>query len=288
MIPLRILLASAVLFAGTAFAADAPSATGATTYGSLREVVREGRLDARVRLDEITPGPHTYALGALADLEGEVTIVDDEIWLSRTDEDGTVVTERMRTSEAGAAALVAARVDGWTRHSVGQDVPFEELDAWILRSALVAGVDTSSAFPFMVGGFVRDLDWHVIVGDRLPPGASSHEEHMATAVRDSLDVTHATLLGFHSTRHHGVFTHHTTNTHLHVVMKKPNASGHVDGVTVPAGAWLLLPERAPEVPEEDPTEAGEATDPTDAGEATEADDATNTEVGEQEADPEAN
>lgn len=54
------------------------------------------------------------------------------------------------------------------------------------------------------------------------------------------------LVGFYSSQHHGIFTHHGSDTHVHVVLAEENASGHVDGVTVGRGARLRLP--APSAP----------------------------------------
>ncbi len=47
------------------------------------------------------------------------------------------------------------------------------------------------------------------------------------------------MVGFFSKEHGGVFTKPDSHLHLHFV--STSESGHVDALTVPAGATLLLP-----------------------------------------------
>ena len=52
---------------------------------------------------------------------------------------------------------------------------------------------------------------------------------------------HATLLGFFSKHHQGVFTHHGENTHFHFVDEEKRLTGHVDAVGIKAGALFKVP-----------------------------------------------
>jgi acetolactate decarboxylase len=85
----------------------------------------------------------------------------------------------------------------------------------------------------------------VIDGRKLPGGPSSHAEHLQAAVQIQRENVDGRLIGFFSTRHHGVFTHHSSNTHIHVVLPDEKLSGHVDNVTIAKEAILMLPAEGP-------------------------------------------
>lgn len=235
---------ASVMLAGTsnrALADEKPAWNGEVrTYGALHAIFHESQTGAMVRVAEVLVEPHVYAVGALADLAGEVTIVDGKVYLSYPDGDGTR-TESPSPTDTSATLLVTAAVSSWHSVTTDRSIRFEELDAEIARHAVAAGLRTDRRFPFLVEGEVEGLEWHVIDGRRLEAGESSHHDHLAAGIMTRRDRTKATLVGFYSERDQGVFTHMGSNTHLHCVLDAPLASGHVDQVTIPAGATLKFP-----------------------------------------------
>jgi hypothetical protein len=57
--------------------------------------------------------------------------------------------------------------------------------------------------------FVR---WHVVDGSRMDPDASSHADHVRTAVTGRLDDVDAQLVGFFARSAQGVYTHVSQRT----------------------------------------------------------------------------
>jgi len=53
---------------------------------------------------------------------------------------------------------------------------------------------------------------------------------------------HVETIGFFSRHHRGVFTPRDSNLHVHFRTGDGRASGHVDGIELPARTRLLLPE----------------------------------------------
>ncbi len=100
---------------------------------------------------------------------------------------------------------------------------------------------STQPFAFLVQGPLSDLAFHVIAGYRMPPGAHGHAAHLAAAAKRTIEHTDAVLVGFYSTAAEGVFTHFGSFTHVHTIIPSLQASGHVDGVTVEAGATLMVP-----------------------------------------------
>ena len=211
-----------------------------TVHGELRAMMHQGEVGPHVGLDSLLPAGDLYAVGALADLAGEVTIVAGTAYLSYPDGE-SARTEVATRSDAQATLLVAARVDRWTTRVTEQEIAFDELDAAIERLAAEAGLDTGKRIPFLLEGTFRDLRWHVIDGSRLPAGPSTHEAHAAAGVRMQRDEAPATLVGFWSASDQGVFTHRGSRTHVHGVVGDPPSAGHVDHVGIPAGTVVKLP-----------------------------------------------
>lgn len=210
-------------------------------YGQLRDIMHQGLIGERVRLDQLLPDPQLYALGAMAGLDGEITILGGEAWISRPGPRGRVDTRRSELSPDGATLLVASRVPAWQEFVVERYIRWGELDDAIEEYARAAGLSPGDRFPFVLQGEMRSLDWHVVDGSKLGEGASSHAEHMAAGIQLSRLRVEATLLGFYSARDAGVFTHMGSRTHIHATIEDPYSSGHVDQVEIPAGTILRLP-----------------------------------------------
>lgn len=213
---------------------------GVCVFGSFRGLFHEGRTGSEVALGDLLPDPRLYAVGALADLAGEVTIAGGRAYLALSGGDSprTVVSS---SPDAGAALLVAARVPDWRETAVERHVPWEELDDEIERLAASLGLDTDARIPFLIEGDFEDIHWHVVDGARLPPGANSCEDHRAAAAKEARARTRALLVGFYSKSDEGVFTPMGCRTHIHCIVEGPLASGHVDRATVAPGATLKLP-----------------------------------------------
>jgi hypothetical protein len=220
----------------------APGLPEIQTFGTLRAVVHEGDLGEKVKLATVVARPHAYAVGALTGLQGEVTVLDGRIWLARP---GRASTSSAPAPEPGATLMVATHVGRWSDHRLPGPVPAGELDAAVERIAREAGVPADQPFPFLIEGALVDLHWHVIDGSRMTAGsrtAGSHAQHLESAEKFSARRARGTLVGFFSKRHHGVFTHMGSNTHMHVVLPDRRASGHVDRVALPAGTVIRLPQ----------------------------------------------
>lgn len=207
------------------------------SHGALRAIVHERDLGAKTALAPVLAKPHAYAIGALAGLRGEITVIDGTAWLSYAGKDRT---EKTTTSDEQAALLVVAHVPRWRRIRINRTVPIEDLEAFVAAQARKAGLG-KKPFPFVIEGTFDALLWHVIDGTKLPAKSRSHEEHMQAAVQRTLDAGRATLVGFYSSEHQGVFTHQGENIHVHVVVPAENSSGHLDSATIRKGSTLLLP-----------------------------------------------
>lgn len=194
---------------------------------------REGAIDLR----SLKGAPGLCGLGPLEGLIGEVTIIDGRPSLARVGVDGApVVTESF---EGNAPFFVWAEVTGaWrTRQTPSEVRTLHDLEAFIERAGAEAGL--TDAFPFKLVSPASPLRYHVL--DAKPGHQPGMAGHGAMQTKLEMGPQPALLVGFHSKRHHGIFTHMNSNMHLHFMTPDNQISGHVDDMTIASGLTLSLP-----------------------------------------------
>jgi len=110
----------------------------------------------------------------------------------------------------------------------------------IEAKAREAGLDVEQPFPFLLKGNFDSVKYHVV---RPPQGGAGHGGAAGpsdSALNAEATGTSATVVGFFSRNHEGVFTHRGSHAHLHVVLAN-GESGHVDELRVGPDVQLLLP-----------------------------------------------
>lgn len=209
-------------------------------FGTLREVLRDGEVQGRVRVADVADRPGVVALGALADLRGEVTVIEGETWLARPVGDGRIAVARGSADDAQAAFLALAIVDPWRTIPIEAPVEWDALDPLVSAAAARAGLGRLDTIPFVIEGELHDLHAHVLDG-RCPFAADP--ERRGEPVRFAEARARGRLVGFLTTLPAGTLTHHGSRLHVHVVLDGPGAaSGHVDSVAIATGR-LRLPAR---------------------------------------------
>lgn len=190
-------------------------------FGKLREIMMEQKLHSRVSLTDFEGKPNLYALGALENLAGEITIIGGKSWLSKV-KDSTLVIQN--GYEEKAALLVATQVEEWS----GTSLKSIESTA-MLSDELEKLAPESEPFPFMLKGKFTSLEWHIING----PGATArnHDAYKAAGISRTDEALEGTVIGFFSKNHQGTFTHHGSFLHMHFVSENEKLTGHVDGLS---------------------------------------------------------
>jgi acetolactate decarboxylase len=67
------------------------------------------------------------------------------------------------------------------------------------------------------------------------------QTHKNIQIRFELERVEATIVGFHSTRHRGVFTPGDSSIHIHFQTPDNRQSGHIQKLEIGGGAMLSLP-----------------------------------------------
>lgn len=233
---MRITLLALPLLA--ACAGTAPTA-GVRSWGSMREALRDGQTQARVDAAAIA-SEVTMGVGAAADLDGEITILDGEVLRTRV-VDGRPTTTP--TDTAPATLLAVADVPLWTEVTIDRDLDAAALEAFVEERAAAAGIDTSAPFGFQVRGALKDLRLHVING-QCPVRARMMGDELT---KPPFEREHASidgaLVGIYARDAAGQLTHHDSSMHVHAVLGGDGGrwTGHVESTGVSAGSVLRLP-----------------------------------------------
>ena len=207
--------------------------------GALKNAMFKGDLSAKIDLSDLQNTTHLYALGAFENLKGEVQIFAGKPF-NTIAEDGVLVFDQSFNKKA--TLLVYASVKEWQNIVIPDSiVTYEQFETFVDFMANENHLDTNEPFPFMLSGVLQSFEWHVINwkdGDT----DHSHEKHVQSGLNGTINNRQVKMLGFYSDSHHAIFTHHTTNMHIHVKTKEGNVSGHVDGLLLIPGITLKIPE----------------------------------------------
>jgi acetolactate decarboxylase len=215
------------------------SVEGVKYAGSLKDIM-SGNLDSSIRLDELKESPNLYALGAMAGLKGEIQIFNSQPYNSRVTPEFVALDQDFN---ANAALLVYAQVPEWQEISIPKAIlTLYQFEDYLEYSAVKAGIDTTQPFPFMIEGYVRKINWHIVDWDDNNTN-HSRKAHIQSGLNGIMIEQDVEILGFHSKDHKGIYTHHDSNWHMHFNAKDQKLAGHLDDLLFGEYMTLKLPKQ---------------------------------------------
>lgn len=149
-------------------------------------------------------------------------MVDGKIFASTVLADSTMKVENVR--DAQAPFFVYAAVPQWKE----VELPDSVINLKVLDSYLATlSNEDKKPFAFKLEGRIDAATIHVV---NLPEGTtvSSPDEAHQGQVNYHLKNEQVEMIGFFSTKHKGVFTHHDSNTHIHLITENRSKMGHLD------------------------------------------------------------
>ena len=194
--------------------------------GSLRNVMQLGILDDKIDLDTITGRSGLYGLGPDSHLGGELLVLDGRSFVSRIASDSML---RVHESyEVSAPFFVYTTVHEWIESDLPDSVKnIKDLE----RHLDSVTAEPKRPFAFKLTGKVAYTDFHV---QNLPKGiqVSSPEEAHQGQTNYTAKDKEVIILGFFSVDHQGVFTHHDSFVHMHLLTKDEKMMGHLDKLEI--------------------------------------------------------
>lgn len=202
--------------------------------GAMKDAMWKGELFSKINLDTIRDKKGLYGLGPVTNLTGEIMLFDGQGYVSKVATDTTMTVEK--TVATGAPFFVYANVTKWDTIAIPKTVTnMQDLETFIDKNTKTR----QRPFAFKVEGGIKDAVIHV---QNLPAGSkvSSPEEAHVGQVTYNLINEEVSILGFFSTTHQSIFTHHDTFMHMHLITKDAQKMGHLDAANF-SNATLYLP-----------------------------------------------
>jgi acetolactate decarboxylase len=206
--------------------------------GALRNIMMDSDLSAHLNLDTLDK-TRLYGLGPIAGLKGELMIIDGKVYSTAKDGDALSSQENKVSL---ASMLVYSTVHHWKAITLTTPVnDYKGLEELVKQMAEKNGYDVEKPFAFRVKATAQKATYHVI--DWKEKVEHTSDNHKQFAFTGTFTEKPVELLGFYSKHHKGVFTHHTTNMHIHVFERSSGTVGHLDEVQVDGALTLYLPEQ---------------------------------------------
>jgi acetolactate decarboxylase len=201
--------------------------------GAMRNTMRMGQLQATINPDTISNKEGLCGIGPLENLKGEIMIIDGESFVSRVKGDDGMEVEN--TFNAPAPFFVYANIQQWDEVSIPKFVN----DLGTLEKYLTElSGKRNKPFTFKLSGEVSDALIHIV---NLPDGRkiSSREQAHEGLIKFEIRNESCDLIGFFSTEHQTIFTHHDSYIHVHLINKERTKMGHLETLTFRPGYMKL-------------------------------------------------
>jgi acetolactate decarboxylase len=204
--------------------------------GAMKNVMWKGKLGSSIDLDSISDKSGLYGLGPETYLTGELLINNGKSYVSKVTSDSTMTVEKKFT--VSAPFFVYTNVTEWNEVELPLNVKTtQDLEKFIGDKT----TNYKRPFAFKLIGQVLNATIHI---QNLPKGTkvSSPDEAHQGQTNYELNNEESKIVGFFSTEHKGVFTHHNSFLHMHLITKDERKMGHLDKLKI--GKMILyLPEK---------------------------------------------
>lgn len=204
--------------------------------GAMKNVMWKGELGSSIDLDTISDKNGLYGLGPVSYLTGELLINNGKSYVSKVTSDSTMSVEN--TFQVSAPFFVYGNVTEWNEIILTSDVnTIQDLEKFINDKT----TDFKRPFAFKLIGQVSSAIIHI---QNLPEGTkvTSPDEAHQGQTNYKIANEEAEIIGFFSTEHKGVFTHHNSFIHLHLITKDQRKMGHLDSLKI-GEMKLYLPKK---------------------------------------------
>lgn len=201
--------------------------------GAMKNVMWKGELYGNIDLDTISNKTHLYGLGPVEYLAGEVLIIDGKSYKSIVLYDSAMKVEE--TYNIKAPFFGYTNIEKWAEQLLPDTIQsIQQLEEYL------DGLTQRMERPFMfkLSGTVKQAKIHVV---NLPKGTkvSSPDEAHKGQKNYTLTNEQIEVIGFFSTEHKSIFTHHDTYLHMHLITTNRQKMGHLDEVLFKKGTMKL-------------------------------------------------
>lgn len=205
--------------------------------GTLRGIMQEADFTTKMNLDTAAK-KNLYGLGPVAGLKGEMIVLNGDVYTSTKNSAG-IADQKNQVSQA--AMLVYSYVKNWKPVILDLDLEnYQRFEKFVADTLKSLGFDAVQPVCFRLETNAAQVNYHII--DWKEGVAHTPDNHKQFAYTGELTNSPVVLLGFYSTQHMGVFTHHTSNLHVHVLDSQTQRTGHLDNIKIKGKVTLYIAE----------------------------------------------
>lgn len=204
--------------------------------GAMKNVMWKGELGSKIDLDTISDKKGLYGLGPASYLSGELLINNGRSYLSKVNTDTTMTIQN--TFKTSAPFFVYGNVTEWNEIDLPSDIiSIQDLEKFIEDKT----TEFKRPFAFKLIGQVSRAIIHI---QNLPEGTKVSSPDEAHQGQKNYHIVNedAEIIGFFSTEHKGIFTHHDSYLHQHLIIKDESKMGHLDELEI-GEMKLYLPQK---------------------------------------------
>ncbi|MDT0538935.1 acetolactate decarboxylase [Croceitalea sp. P059] len=204
--------------------------------GAMKDVMWKGELNGSISIDTIADKKGLYGLGPESYLTGELLINDGISYVSRVTSDSTMIVEK--SYDLRAPFFVYTNVDDWLEINLSSSIKtIKDIEKLINEKTL----EFKRPLAFKLIGKVSKAIIHIQNLPRSTIVTSPTEAHEGQTNYE-LNNVQVEIIGFFSTEHKGIFTHHDSYIHLHLITKDEKKMGHLDELIIDT-MKLYLPKK---------------------------------------------
>jgi acetolactate decarboxylase len=201
--------------------------------GEMKNVMWKGQLYGSINLDTIANKTNLYGLGPVEYLSGEILIIDGKSYKSTVISDTIMKVEE--TYDLKAPFFGYANISKWTEQDLPDSIQtIQQLETYIDKMTK----NSPRPFMFKLTGKVEKATIHIV---NLPKGSKVSSPDEAHKGQKNYEVKNeqSEIIGFFSTEHKAIFTHHDTFLHMHLMTADRQKMGHLDEVLFKKGTMKL-------------------------------------------------
>lgn len=209
----------------------------------MKNVMWKGQLSGNINLDTIANKTGLYGLGPVEYLAGEILIINGKSYKSSVAADNSIKVEE--TYHIKAPFFSYANITRWKEQVLPDSIrTIKQLERYIESITR----QYPYAFLFRLHGTIEKAIIHIV---NLPQGStvSSPNDAHKGQVNYEISNEQADIIGFFSTQHKAVFTHHDTFVHMHLITTDLKKMGHLDQLFLGKAIKLYLPVDIDEYPD---------------------------------------
>ncbi len=198
--------------------------TDVKVVSAMKNVMWKGELGGKIKLDTMSNKNNLYGLGPLEGLQGEILINDGVSYIAKVNADKSMQVDT--SFDVSAPFFVSAEVKQWQEIKLPDSIlNIQHLETFIDKKTK----NRKRPFAFKLKGKAKTAKIHV---QNLPEGTvvTSPKEAHQGQVNYELQDQGVEIIGFFSTEHQGVFTHHDSYLHMHLITDDKAMMGHLDDI----------------------------------------------------------